>query len=167
MNQSSSSPSHQFDLAFRPITEGDQPFLQGLYGSTRAAELAMVPWSDEEKDAFIAMQFNAQHSFYQQQFGEADFFMVTKDKENIGRLYLDHRSAETRIIDIALLPRYQRMGIGKQLLTDVIEAARQRGVPVTIHVEKNNPAMSLYRRLGFELREDQGVYDLMQWSVET
>lgn len=28
---------------------------------------------------------------------------------------------------------------------------------VRIHVEKNNPAMHLYRHLGFEKIEDQGV----------
>jgi hypothetical protein len=38
---------------------------------------------------------------------------------------------------------------------------------VTIHVEKNNPAMRLYRRLGFTAVEDKGVYDLMRWVADT
>ena len=32
---------------------------------------------------------------------------------------------------------------------------------MSIHVEKANPAMRLYRRLGFATLEDKGVYDLM------
>ena len=34
---------------------------------------------------------------------------------------------------------------------------------MSIHVEKFNPAMRLYRRLGFVTEEDKGVYDLMRW----
>ena len=33
---------------------------------------------------------------------------------------------------------------------------------MSIHVEKNNPAMQLYVRLGFTVAEDKGVYDLME-----
>jgi hypothetical protein len=36
---------------------------------------------------------------------------------------------------------------------------------VSIHVEKFNPAMRLYRRLGFLTEEDKGVYDLMRWRA--
>jgi hypothetical protein len=36
---------------------------------------------------------------------------------------------------------------------------------VSIHVEKLNPAMGLYRRLGFICVEDKGVYDLMHWNA--
>ena len=39
------------------------------------------------------------------------------------------------------------------------------GEDVSIHVEKQNPAMRLYRRLGFEIEEDKGVYDLMRWKA--
>jgi len=151
-------------FSFRSITDENLSFLKTLYGTTRAAEMAMVPWSDQEKSSFIDMQFNAQHSFYQEQFKQAEFNIVSKNDIDIGRLYTDHRKDEVRIIDIALLPAYQRMGIGKKLLLSVMNTAQQHSLPVTIHVEKNNPAMSLYQRLGFKIIEDQGVYDLMQWS---
>lgn len=165
MSQSKSSDSKSFDLQYRAITDADLPFLESLYGTTRAAELAQVPWTQEQRDEFIAMQFNAQHTFYQEQFTEATYEIVSKDGFDIGRLYLDERDEETRIIDIALMPNYQKMGIGRFMLEQVMNKAKERGVPVTIHVEKNNPAMSLYKRLGFELVEDQGVYDLMKWAA--
>lgn len=157
-------PEDQPIVSFRAIEDSDRDFLRELYATTRAVEMEMVPWTDEQKHEFIDMQFTAQHTFYQEQFKQADFSIVQKNGENIGRLYLDHRNDETRIIDIALLPRYQRLGIGRQLLTDIIDAARERAVPVTIHVEKNNSARVLYDQLGFKLVEDQGVYDLMRWS---
>jgi len=152
------------DFQFRPIADQDKEFLQRLYGSTRASELAMLPWTEKEKEDFISMQFQAQHTFYQDQFKQAEFNIVCKDNADIGRLYTDVRSDEIRIIDIALLPNYRRMGLGKKLLDGVITKAKQLDLPITIHVEKNNPAMNLYKRLGFEVIEDQGVYDLMRWQ---
>jgi hypothetical protein len=35
---------------------------------------------------------------------------------------------------------------------------------VTIHVEANNPAMTLYRRLGFRHLDTNAVYHLMRWE---
>ena len=45
-----------------------------------------------------------------------------------------------------------------------MEEACVTGKALTIHVEKNNPAMRLYRRLGFMPIGEHGVYDLMQWT---
>jgi len=38
------------------------------------------------------------------------------------------------------------------------------GKALGIHVEKFNPAMKLYERLGFKPVEDQGIYLLMQFN---
>jgi ribosomal protein S18 acetylase RimI-like enzyme len=147
----------------RPITETDQRSLLRLYASTREEELAEVPWSEEEKAAFLRMQFEAQHRFYTEQFPAASFDLVLDGDEPIGRLYLDRREDEHRVIDIALLPEHRGQGLGARLMERVLAEAAEAGKPVRIHVEKNNPAMRLYRRLGFERVEDQGVYDLMEW----
>ena len=36
-------------------------------------------------------------------------------------------------------------------------------MPLTIHVERFNPALRLYERLGFTLAEDKGVYLFLEW----
>lgn len=51
-------------ITFRPITEQDLEFLCQLYGTTREAELALVPWNEEQKAMFVRQQFHAQHIFY-------------------------------------------------------------------------------------------------------
>ena len=43
-------------LTLRPCTDDDLPFLLEVYASTRADEMAIVPWTDEEKQAFVRMQ---------------------------------------------------------------------------------------------------------------
>ena len=148
----------------RPIREDDQPFLYRLYASTREDELAMVDWTPEQKQAFLAMQFKAQHTFYMQEFAGARFDIIEMDGEPIGRLYVDRRRDEIRIIDIALLPGYRRQGIGTRYLKEVLAEGRDCDLPVRIHVEANNPAMGLYRRLGFRKIDTNGVYWLMEWT---
>lgn len=155
---------NQLGIVFRPETSEDQKFLRVLYGSTREAEMAMVPWTKEQIEEFLDMQFEAQSKFYAEQFKGAEFSIVAQGGRSIGRLYLDRRANEIRIIDIALLPHFRGRGIGVAILKHVMEIAANDHLPVTIHVEKNNPAMSLYKKLGYKLIEDQGVYDLMQWQ---
>jgi ribosomal protein S18 acetylase RimI-like enzyme len=154
-------------LAFRSVTDADLPFLARVYASTRAEELAVVPWSVEEKQVFLDMQFRAQHQFYQRHFAGAAWFIILRSGEAIGRLYLDRQPSQHGIIDIALLAPHRRQGLGAALMRDLLDEAADAGKAVTIHVEKNNPAMRLYRRLGFETVEDQGVYDLMRWTAPT
>ena len=150
-------------ITLRPITTNDEPFLCRLYASTRQEELAVVPWSTAEKEAFLTMQFNAQHTYYQEQFKKAEFLIIEQNSEPIGRLYIDRRKDEIRLIDIALLPRHRRQGIGSMLLKDVLAEGAAKNLPVRIHVEHNNPALNLYVQLGFKHIEDQGVYFLMEW----
>ena len=154
------------EITFRPITPQDTDFLYEVYASTREDELSVLDWNDEEKTRFLKMQFQAQHVFYQEQFSEADFDIILLRRKPIGRLYVDKRADEIRIIDIALLPKHRRKGIGAYLLKNVLAKAQQANLPVRIHVERNNPALGLYNRLGFRQIDDQGVYYLMEWSPE-
>jgi ribosomal protein S18 acetylase RimI-like enzyme len=50
---------------------------------------------------------------------------------------------------IALLPEYQRRGIGTFLVRQIISEAETRGLPIRLRVLKVNPARSLYERLGY------------------
>ena len=149
-------------IALRPMRARDKDFLYRVYASTRAEELAVVDWSEAEKAAFLEQQFEAQHGYYQAQFPDAAFQVIERDGEPIGRLYLDRRADEIRIIDIALLPAHRRAGIGGALLREILGEAAAAGKAVRIHVERNNPALGLYHRLGFREIEDQGVYLLME-----
>ena len=151
------------DISFRPLNDGDLEFLHRLYAGTRADELARVDWDDEQKTQFLTQQFNAQHSFYQEQFGQAEFLVIEADGKPVGRVYVDRRADEIRLIDIALVPEQRNSGLGTALLKDLLDEAQAVGLPVKIHVEKFNPAMRLYQRLGFQALEDQGVYQLMEW----
>ena len=151
-------------LALRPIRNDDLDFLYQVYASTREDELALLPWTDSQKRTFLQMQFNAQHHYYQEQFAEASYQVILQDEQPVGRLYVDRGSDEIRIIDIALLGAARNQRIGSFLLQQILDEATLSGKRVAIHVEKNNPALRLYQRLGFQVKEDKGVYWFMQWS---
>ena len=151
-------------LSLRPIEAGDQEFLCQLYASTRQEELEVVPWSLEEKSVFLRSQFLAQHTYYMEQFTGAQFDLILNNGHPIGRMYVDRRLDEIRLIDIAILPEVRGQGIGGGLLRALLEEAKGLLLPVRIHVESFNPALRLYQRLGFEKVEDQGVYYLMEWA---
>ncbi|KAA3451337.1 GNAT family N-acetyltransferase [Mesorhizobium sp. SARCC-RB16n] len=148
-------------LTFRPITDDDLPFLAGVYASTRAEELTLTSWTEAQKAAFLDMQFQAQHAHYRKYYPNADWLVTMHAGSDVGRLYIERWPGEHRIIDITFLPAFRGKGLGSALLADLIDEAGAVGKAVSIHVEKHNPAMRLYLRLGFTVAEDKGVYDLM------
>jgi ribosomal protein S18 acetylase RimI-like enzyme len=152
-------------LGFRRIADSDLPFLEGVYASTRSEELAAAPLSDAQKAAFLAEQFRLQHAHYQKYYPDADWLITMHAGEDIGRLYVERWPTQHRIIDIAFLPEHRGKGLGEALLRDLMDEAAAVAKDVSIHVEKFNPAMRLYRRLGFTTEEDKGVYDLMRWTA--
>ena len=64
---------------------------------------------------------------------------------------------EIRIVDIALLAEFCNRGIGTTLLRGLQSEAAAAGKPLRIHVERFNPALRLYERLGFRQIDDRGV----------
>lgn len=140
-------------LRLRSVTAEDQPFLLQLYATTRADELSALGWQDAQRDAFVQMQFVAQQRAYFA-YPDATFWLVLHDDAPIGRLYLQHADTTLRVIDLSLLPAYRNRGLGTALLA----ACFAQDKPVQLHVDKTNPALWLYFRLGFVPMEDKGVY---------
>lgn len=151
-------------LNYRPFAESDLPFVERLFSSTREEEVAMTGWPEDQQRTFIAGQFRAQHSHYQTHFGDAEWLIVERAGKPVGRLYLSEDEQEFLIVDVTIAPEARGAGLGAAILEDIFELARPTGKRVAIHVEKNNPARRLYLRLGFEVQEDHGIYDLMTWQ---
>lgn len=145
-------------ISLRPVVPDDLAFLKSVYASTREEELAVVPWSAEQKDAFIEMQFRAQDTDYRRNYPDARFDVILREGTPAGRLYVHRRETEISILDITLLPEYRGAGIGGGLLGALIAEADGAGKPLEIYVEKFNRAQTLYRRLGFVETDDTSVY---------
>ena len=150
----------------RPETEDDIAFLMRLYASTREDELAPVPWPAEQKAAFLASQFAAQRHHYRTYIEGCAFDVLEHRGVPVGRLYLEARPTRLHIVDIALLPECRNKGLGGQILEALMAAGRATNRGVGIMVETFNPAMRLYRRLGFVDVGELGVHLEMEWLPE-
>ncbi len=143
--------------------------MRRVYASTREEELATTDWGEEQRRVFVDQQFTAQDVYYRQYYVGARFDLVLLGGKVAGRLYVDRDQerfpGEIRLMDITVLPEFRGRGIGSAILADLIEEARAEGRTLTIHVERFNRALALYRRLGFRQIEDKGVYLLMGWSA--
>jgi ribosomal protein S18 acetylase RimI-like enzyme len=151
-------------VTLRPVRDGDEPFLLGVYAGTREQELAAVAWSAEQKHAFVAMQFAAQSAHYARHYAGMARDVVLVDGEPVGRLLVARWTREIRIVDIALLARSRGRGAGGMLLGALIDEAAVAGKRLSIHVERDNRARGLYERLGFRPIGETGVHLRMQWD---
>jgi ribosomal protein S18 acetylase RimI-like enzyme len=153
------------DVSYRPVRDEDRPFLTALYFSTRTEEMALVPWTPEQKAEFLLMQFNAQTFHYAEQYDARGFSIIEHDGKPIGRLYREQEGEDIHLIDIALVPDMRGSGLGTILLQEILDEAAAAGLTVSIYVEHFNPAKRLYQRLGFQEVSENGVYHLMRWQA--
>ncbi len=149
----------------RPATPADEPFEFVVYASTRAEELAVTGWDESQKHAFLSMQFRAQSVHYATHFPDATRDVIVVDGKLAGRLIVERAADHILIVDVALVPEFRGQGVGGSYVRLVQKEAASAALPVVIHVEKNNPALRLYNRLGFRAVSDLGIYLELKWSL--
>ena len=152
----------EVNLFLRPATADDEPFLLELYASTRIEELSTLGWDDNQKQAFIKMQFLARERSHPR----VDDRIIVLDGRAVGRMMVDRSGAAILLRDIALLPEHRNAGIGSRLLQDLLKEAAAAGKPVRLHVLATSPAVRFYERLGFFKTgsDDNGAYFEMTWA---
>ena len=150
-------------ITLREATDADETFLRAVYASTRAQELAAVPWNDEQKAAFVNMQFDAQHNHYHSEFPEASYQIILSAFEPIGRIYVLREEEVIRILDVTLLLEHRNAGIGTELIRELRHEADQSGIPLHIWVEDFNPSTRFFERLGFSKVQQEGFNCLLEY----
>lgn len=154
-----------FGISFRAERDEDLPFIAALYASGRAREMETFGWPPELRAVFLKQQHLAQQHHFRAGYPDAEWLIIERDGEAVGRLYIEVNDLVVHGIDIALVPEMRGSGIGGAIMRDLISYGRELGKPITVYVEKGNPAARLYRRLGFveDSDEDKGPYELLVW----
>ncbi len=151
----------------RPATDSDAPFLLSLYAETRAAEMAMVPWNEELKRAFVESQFNAQHAHYKEQFPDATFDIILSNGEPVGRLYVLRAADQIRILDLHVTKQRRGQGIGSHFITSLQKEAAAANKPLRIYLEVNNPYLAAFESRGFSgIDTLNDFHALMEWQPQ-
>jgi ribosomal protein S18 acetylase RimI-like enzyme len=157
-------------FSLRWLHDADLPWLREVYASTRAEEMANVPWPPQMKRNFLDQQFALQHMHYLQHYADTDFLAIERIDSGgtlrpVGRYYLQRIAPEHLIVDIALLPELRGQGLGRLLIEASQREAQALGRGMHLHVlEQNIAARRLYERLGFVFTHQADAYRHMRWA---
>lgn len=150
-------------IALRAATADDLPFLGRLYRDTRRQELEGWGWPQEQREWFLQMQFDARQRSYEAAFPNAEDRIVCIEDVPVGRLLMNREPAALQLIDLALLEEYRNQGLGTELLRRLQRECERGRMVLCLQVLTANPAMRLYRRLGFAEVSADPVYARLEW----
>lgn len=151
------------DLNIRTEVEQDTAFLERLNRSTRQ-DLLQLGLPEALIDNLIQMQFHAQQTGYRTQFPDAEYAVIEKNGEAIGRLVTDKNDEAIRLVYIAFLPHERNQGYGRRLIQSLQAEASGANKPLTLSVDRQNmQAKHLYLSSGFQVGNDDGANLEMIW----
>ena len=135
----------------RPALEGDKAF---IFESYKATLQPYVEWAWGWDEAFQRNGFWQYHPLEK-------FQVITTVGKTAGGLYTEEQTGIHFIRLIFLLPDFQNLGIGSELLRQEALRAAETGKQLHLKVIKINPAKKLYERLGFEVfAEDEHTFHM-------
>lgn len=146
-------------MTIRPIEERDYPLMEDfLY------DAIFIPQGVEPPERDIVKRLELQ--VYVKDFGHraGDAGLVAMEEGRVvavawGRIADDygHIDSLTPSLAISVKREYRGMGIGKALLSSLSDHYRREGYAfLSLSVQKENRAVRLYLREGFEIFQDKG-----------
>jgi ribosomal protein S18 acetylase RimI-like enzyme len=156
-------PGEGAGVTLRAACADDEDFLFALYASTRRDEMAAWGWPATQQEMFLRMQYAALKQRYAAERERARHHLILLAGQPVGRIIVIRSADEIRLGDIALLPEQQSAGIGSALIHELQQEAARDGLPVRLHVARDNRAARLYERLGFVVNGDTGSHFKMEW----
>lgn len=152
-------------LTMRPARASDGTFLASLYRDSRQDLLLGLDGEPDFIETVIELQQRCQTTGYGNDFPNAMYFVVERLGDPIGRVAVDFRQAEVRVLDIALIAAARGQGYGTAVLRALQAAAAKAMAPLSLSVMQHNlGARRLYATLGFRVAESRPPVDLMVWT---
>jgi len=140
------------DVSFRPAQASDFDFCARLYAEDLALYIA-DPAARAAKLATLRPRWHREQ-----------VRIIVHSGEVIGWLQSVPENAALFIVQFFIETRLRGQGIGTEVLTRIIEEAGRNGQDVTLDVVKENRALWLYRRLGFQITGEDGPKYVMRRS---
>ena len=151
-------------LTLRQVDAGDDNFLLQLYQSSRGDDLRGLGWEEDRISEFLKMQYEAQRNLLDNDYPHLTDQIVVLDGAPVGRLAVEHRPDEVRLVDVALLADYRNRQIGTYLIQQLQEQAAAAKLPLRLQVIRFNRAINLFERLGFSRTSETGTHFQMEWT---
>lgn len=154
------------DILLKRRTENDSEFFMKLFAEIKSSELQLNTWPEPIRTQMINMQFNAYESYMNVEFPDNKDYLILYQSAKAGRLQLNTDEMGIRIINISLSPPYRNKGIGAKIINDLTLEANQKNKPIFLDVDKINPALNLYSRLGFKIVLENEIKFTMAYTPE-
>jgi ribosomal protein S18 acetylase RimI-like enzyme len=85
-----------------------------------------------------------------------EFYLISKDKTDVGFIALEQAGHELKVNKVYVLPEIQGSGAGKQLMGKAIERAKAKNCThLFLQVNRANKAKFFYDKLGFTIRSEE------------
>jgi len=133
------------EVSLRPATPEDVEFAYHVSRETmRGHALATFgAWNEEEARQRCSRNISA--GFTQ---------IIELGGVQIGIYVVERAPDHVQLLQIFILPDYQRRGIGSRLIERLLAEARAASLPLRLRVLRVNPAFALYRRMGFQVVQE-------------
>ncbi|MFT4940965.1 MAG: ribosomal protein S18 acetylase RimI-like enzyme [Paraglaciecola sp.] len=148
------------ELVFSDDSASCWPIIREIWCETNADFLGLE-YEGPIVDLML-LQFSAKMAQYQTQYPNLQQRIAYFQKKASGYIMWSLENDELVVVDIAVLTAYQRKGIATELLQQCIKTANQNKKPVRLTVTRDNPAISLYLRMGFTIVSSNHVHHQMQ-----
>jgi len=145
---------HPATVTRRPATPADDGLLRALFADSRE-DLRLLP------EPLVEMQQRAQAAQIAADHPDATRDVIVADGVDAGALVLATDAASVTVVDIVVARTHRKRGIAEAVLADVITAAGDRPVLLTVWSE-NTAARRLYQKLGFVATADTEGHIPMQ-----
>lgn len=141
-------------IDFRPAEPDDYGFAEKLYfESTRPLLHALGTWDK----AAVSRRFSEAFDRYPSQ-------VLQAGGADIGWLQVSRNETAVHVHQMHLVRRWRNRGIGAHLIGQIKARASELGLPVTLKVIRGNPAITLYKRLGFRTVAEEPELFRMRWD---
>jgi GNAT superfamily N-acetyltransferase len=131
------------EIGFRPADERDYEACRRLYFSAM-----------EKTIREFGLDPAAHAEGFREQWIAAQVRIIQAEREDVGWMQVIDRLDDLFLAQIFLKPEFQNRGIGTFALQCVMREAADRGQPLALAVIKSNPALGLYKRLGFRVTHE-------------
>lgn len=128
------------------VPEGQPPFPKEIIYEPELAKY-VDQWGRDGDSGYVVID-----NMSLQPVGAAWIRLFTEANKGYG--YINDSTPE---LSIALLPEYRNHGIGTSLLNQLINDAKDKYPALSLSVSAYNPAIHLYKRLGFEIVGENGA----------
>jgi ribosomal protein S18 acetylase RimI-like enzyme len=133
----------------------DRDFLYALNEATMRAHVERIwGWDDSE-----------QLAFFDNRFEPGVWQVIQAEGVDVGVLILQDNDDELYLAEIEILPEWQGRGIGSAVVRSLMREAASRQKPLTLRVlHVNQPARTLYERLGFRPFREIETHSYLRWE---